>query len=101
MAQQLQLQLILERDVISGFSYSFCRALVNRLKKLVDEDKAFEEGEQTDLFLNITNYLYEQIPNTQGMRSYYDADEREDAERDAKNLIASVEEFLAIFESKE
>lgn len=81
MAEGSQLQLLLQQDVISGFSYSFAKALLEKLKALKTEDRLEEKIARSVI-------IYLEIQMGQSLRKVDD-------------LIAVTEEFLSIFEKKE
>ncbi len=108
---ELKLKLALQHDVINGFSYSYCRALLEKLKALKVERRVFEDNEKaaecdeslkkgegyfatklTPIAYSVIDALDEQI---EGFRL---GDIPKPSQVDA--AIAVAEEFLAIFEKK-
>lgn len=81
------LRLSLEDDVINGFSYSFTKALLEKIKELVEQKRIFDKRNNLlPITETVLGYLAIQVrdcpPNTpEGIAE----------------LIATTEEFLAIF----
>lgn len=98
---ELKLKLQLKQDVITGFSYSFAKALLVRLAQLYEKDELWEYyGEekeerisgQTILAQNLIYYLKEQIPNSDwdNFREIISGFSRKECEqilRDAENFL--------------
>ncbi|MFA4887862.1 MAG: DNA-directed RNA polymerase subunit alpha C-terminal domain-containing protein, partial [Candidatus Nanoarchaeia archaeon] len=90
---QSAIKICLQQDTISGFSYSFSKALLEKLKKLREEDKLFKEGKLTLLAYSISTHLDEQInPMKKALQDMSDISGFE-------ALIQVAEEFLTIFEN--
>ena len=86
-------ELILKQDVITGFSYSFSSALLEKLKDLRTGDRIFKAKECfSDIADVVINHLTEQlgIPTPTFGPSSTEVDK----------FISLVEEFLAIFKKK-
>ncbi|MDO8510377.1 MAG: hypothetical protein Q7S15_02010 [bacterium] len=89
-------ELRLEQDVINGFSYSFSRALLGKLKQLNREGRVFTRkvsdalaiGPVSEIADPVIQYLREQMRKSPEAVSQSDVD----------NLIETTEEFLAAFE---
>ncbi len=66
---QLTLSLKLRQDVVTGFSYSFSRALLDRLKMIFESDELYEKydngtpGRTSELVENLRHYLSDQMPH--------------------------------------
>lgn len=96
-------RLMLEQDVINGFSYSFTKALLEKLLILKASNRIFKEelpGEKssvdyiTDIAHSVISYLISQVETTFSVSCTMSLDEIND-------LIKTTQEFLAIFEEKE
>ena len=113
--QQLQLQLRLEKDVINGFSYSFAKALLDRLNELFKADTLYEKTEQdipskvASLTLNLIHYLDDQIPHCDWTKITMENFRRDDWEEvgkieyvrfkiEVKEVIDNAYDFLSTFE---
>lgn len=94
-----ELKLTLEQDQITGFSYSFCTALLKKLKKLIEENRVFVDGNDacTDRNYNhnktkiagiVVSYLHEYVDSE---RCQYGS------LPEILELVAHTEEFLACF----
>lgn len=101
--QTQKLELTLEQDVINGFSYSFTKSLLEKLKKLKKEDRVFEYGwkkateernpsDVTAIASVVISYLCDQIQTDLSVPRLKPID--------IDNLIATSEEFLSIFSSE-
>ncbi len=103
--EQVQALLIEQRAVMSHFCYGYTRALLNKLKKLQEEDRIFSDGledaqenatlghrnEFTSIADVVINHLTEQVSNSPFKGDLTVPDGVED-------YISLLEEFLAIFE---
>ena len=106
MAKQIQIQLLLEDDVINGFSYSFTKTLLEKLKKLLEEGKAWDnqlitlldepakQVKLTPVATCVIVYLSKQLNNTPLSPEGYSTP------LDMEMLKRTTEEFLAIFEKE-
>jgi len=89
MKQKLSLKINIPETVINGFCYPFTKALLEKLKLLLQEGRIDEEYSRDDVVDAILSYLQKQLrinnvsPNVSG----------------AKKIITAAEEFLSIFES--
>lgn len=112
----LEQQLSLEPDVINGFSYSFTKALLAKLKELEATDRIFEGGaekaevweskareknvdekyETMDLACSIITYLEKQL----SLDGWGRIDPSHTTPSEIRNLIALTEEFLQVFQKK-
>jgi len=95
------LQLLLKDDVIVGFSYSFSKALLEKLKALKKEDRIFEEewkeaqNQDSSHLTEIARCVMEHLETQLNCDiSGFNPDK-------VDCLISFAEEFLAIFEKKE
>lgn len=95
----LELKLSLEQDQITGFSYSFCVALLKKLKTLIEEDRVFVDGNESSMN---TNYNYSKT-KIAGIVVYY-LGEQISSERSSfgsfpeiEALVNQTDEFLACF----
>ncbi len=100
---KLELSLKLRQDVITGFSYSFTKALVEKLKELLKKDNVFVDGNETAK----THDGYFRETEIAGIVTHYLCDQLQVQHSDkAKNLIevekliSLAEEFLSIFEEE-
>ena len=100
--------LTLKGNVITGFSYSFAQILLNKLKKLKEENRIFTEGlpvsqddddisssynhGTTSIASAVLHYLYEQVP--------YECNGSPDStnSKEINRLIACADEFLTTFQ---
>jgi TusA-related sulfurtransferase len=95
-------KLVLQQDVIDGFSYSFTKALLNKLLELNESGKIFEvESTRPDSAHNITDiahsvisHLLSQIEIDISVCSMMSMNE-------IGCIIETAKEFLAIFEKEE
>lgn len=101
----LRQALLLKQDVISGFSYSYCRALLDKFKELHATGRIFIDNEQakeneeikcisllTPIADLVSSHLEDQISGFRVGNAFYYS-------RIAEQ-IQIAEEFLAIFEQK-
>ena len=116
---KLQLKLQLKQDVISGFSYSFSKALLDRLNDLFKNNKVHERRDSgapkpaSSLVDNLCHYLSDQMPHCSW--SYVVSpnistddsvwkEKREEMEKSYKEeieaIIKSGYDFLSTFEKK-
>jgi len=97
--EKLSLNLkLVQGDQITGFSYSFAKALTLKLKNLFKNGKVFEEGrndesEFTRSFTPIAETVIVHLTDQLKMSS-----EVEHKTKGIVKLIALAEEFLAVFE---
>lgn len=113
-------ELSLRNDVITGFSYSFCKALVDKLSKLCQEGKQavgydnefiLSEGfpsRLTSLTENILHHLGDQLPHTKWngidpmtLPQRGEKEGRELYEKRVRKVLSDAYEFLSIFEYSE
>jgi len=99
-------KLVLQKDVISGFSYSFAKALLNKLLELNESGKIFEAEDEsisarpdsthniTDIAHSVISHLLSQIEINISACSMMFMDE-------IGRIISTAKEFLAIFEKEE
>jgi hypothetical protein len=115
----LKIQLNLQQDTITGFSYSFTRALLDRLKELFIAGLIWKRHpwgaptDVTDLVENICRYLKQQIPSTKWDNIYanFSDDESswrqfgerqlEEKNKEIKDAIDDGYNFLSTFEKRE
>ncbi len=96
-----EFKLLLREDVITGFSFSFTSALLKKLKELEKENRIFVASDMPDnckhalipIAFSIMHYLVEQTMYESGVTQNIE-------KKYPKDLIAHVEEFLAIFVEK-
>lgn len=83
-------ELKLQQDVITGFSFSFSSALLQKLKELRDENRVFEKdsARMTEIANVVMYHLDNQIPT--GISCPQDMAE-------INNVISICEEFLLVF----
>ncbi|MBI5306678.1 hypothetical protein HZB04_03805 [Candidatus Wolfebacteria bacterium] len=97
MKQTQELKLVLKNDVINGFSYSFSKTILEKLKEVVRDDRMFKNTYSsrrlTDIANTLVSHLYQQL-------CFYSSSFNVNDEKTIKELIAVAEEFLAIFEKK-
>ena len=106
--EQMQMQLLLKNDVINGFSYSFTKYLLNKLEKLSEEDRIFEDSKDeierakhnsvsrlTLIAESVATCLSRQLKLSED--TYYGYSQS----KKITELINTAEEFLTIFEKKE
>jgi hypothetical protein len=104
MSEEQELKLLIpSHDVINSFCYAYSKALLKKLKELVKEDRIFVAGNAesvrnkgmntstTDIANAVLTPLQEQINFSGGGYNQAKVDK----------LIATAEEFLAIFEAKQ
>lgn len=91
--KEINLALVQEQGVVNGFSYLFTKGLVLKLEELQKTDRLFYKGSHnetrtTEVGEVVIAYLMDQMRmNTIGRDS-----------EGIKSLLATAEEFLAIFE---
>ena len=86
----MKMLLIQEQQVMNGFCYAFCKALLEKLEMLMEERRALDEyGSLTPIAKSVINSLDDQISFGSGS---WDEVER---------IVVHIKEFLAIFEKKE
>lgn len=104
--QTQQLELTLKQDVINGFSYSFTNSLLEKLKKLKEEDRIFKDGWEKATEVETRNHCTSSITKIASVViNYLDDQIRAGCGSDMKpttidNLITTGEEFLSIFSSE-
>jgi hypothetical protein len=87
--------LSLKQDVITGFSFSFTKALLDKLKKLMKEERLFEQHEGyfkkelTDIGMTVCRYLCDQLQNR--------CNPEDQTPENITELINTADEFLATF----
>ncbi|MBX4210387.1 hypothetical protein KW783_00245 [Candidatus Parcubacteria bacterium] len=93
---QQKIEMLLEQDVITGFSYSFTKCLLQAFKRLHDEKRVFLPGATgthkrlTDIAQSVMRHLSDQLSFGR-----YDSGSSNDDE--IRRLIMTAEEFLSIF----
>jgi hypothetical protein len=103
MKQQLKVRL--EQDVITGFSYSFTKALLGKLKQLKKEGRIFrdfEGKEESDSMYSLTQIadsVLKHIDAQLGESSIYGGSCAATPDK-VQQMIQTTEEFLAIFNEK-
>ncbi|MBI2591386.1 MAG: hypothetical protein HYW34_01785 [Candidatus Brennerbacteria bacterium] len=88
-------QLVLKQDVVNGFSLSFTKALLTKLKELKKENRIIIENRRYD-FIPITHVIFSQLNDQLGNPSLGCNTREEEVEE----LIKAGEEFCRIFEEK-
>ena len=101
---EMKMLLIPHDLVMDGFCYAYCEALLNKLKKLVEENKVLEGSViSRDACSNPLQYLppiAESVVTELCAQIGLGRPESVTSERYVGDLIATATEFLAIFEKE-
>lgn len=89
---KLKQELLLEQDVITGFSYSFCKALLEKLNKLSKKyrNNFFENGRMELITESVINHLQHQLEINIAIHE----------DMNVIYLMQTASEFLSIFEKE-
>jgi DNA-directed RNA polymerase alpha subunit len=101
----LEMKLVLKPDVITGFSYSFTKALLEKLKVLRDEKRIFEEVEYKQIEetaklenrYSLTSIAGSVIGHLQGQLFGSNQGQELIEPKKVEELITTAEEFLESF----
>ncbi len=105
MKMKMQMQLQIPTDaVMSHFCYTYSKALLEKLKKLIQEDRIFLKGRSVaeagpQLMRNITDITRSVMSNL-GEQVLLYAPTSQPAPEHVDRFVSAIEEFLAIFEAK-
>ncbi len=113
--------IVLEDDQITGFSYSFAKALLSKLLELHAKEILYQEEDKesilrkmipTPLVKNLCHYLKQQIPHTswdvvleKGIAYKKDVDKdiihwQEKIKKDISDVLQTAQDFLSTFEEQ-